>query len=370
MSTKQEEAPPAHHSDAPLPDSPDEIARPRDDESKALVLVAAKPTALQETGGTALATQVETRIKAQYFLAKNYPRNWMDVRSRLLEAFKRPILAEGAIYSKPIGDGKVSGLSIRFAEEAFRAMGNIIVETYLFSDDDDKRVYSVTGMDMETNASLPVSVVVTKQVERSSKKPDSIVLGMRTNSKGKPTYILKATSEDDYRAKEQAALQKARRDVILFLVPGDIKEECEEQINSTIRHRDAKDPQGAINRVAQSYHALGVSVAEIEKFLGHPIKTINEAELGLLRTIYTGIKEGEGTWEDAVAQKLGTNTGADSERSQTGGATSALKEKLGVDKKVATVPDRILAIRAKVPNKRTDDEKEELRQFEQDNPGA
>lgn len=312
-----------------------------------------------EAGSVALSAQVEARIKAQYFLAKRFPRTWHDVRSRLLEAFKRPILAEGAIYSKPIGDGRVEGLSIRFAEEGFRAMGNIIVETMLVSDDEDKRVYTVTGMDMETNASLPVSVVVTKQIERSKVKGDSIILGERTNSKGRKTYIIKATSEDDYRSKEQAALQKARRDVILFLIPGDIREECEMQIRATINDRDAKDPQAAINRVAESYHALGVSVAEIERFLGHKITAMNSAELHVLRSLYTAIKEGEGTWEDVIAQKLGTNTGADAPPK---GATEALKVRLN------TVPAHIVAIRAKQPKQRTDDEKEDLRQWEQDHP--
>src|ERR1017187_8726866 len=358
MTHASHEAPPDDHRTAPLPDSPDGNTRT----SERTDLIAAPAKQLVEAGAAALSAQVDARIRAQYHLAKLFPRNWFDVRSRLLDAFKRPMLAEGAIYSKPIGGKSVEGLSIRFAEEAFRSMGNIIVETMLVSDDEDKRVYTVSGMDMETNASLPVSVVVTKQIERSTVKSDSIVLGTRTNSKGGKTYILKATSEDDYRAKEQAALQKARRDVIIFLVPGDIKEECEARIKETIAKRDDEDPQGAINRVADLYHALGVSVAEIEKFLGHGIKSINKAELHVLRTIYTGIKEGEGTWASVIESKLNANTGADGEPQPVAasGAAAALKQKLGV------VPASIVAIRAKRLEKRTDDEHEELGQYDQD----
>ncbi len=280
--------------------------------STALVQAPARaPLAPVEAGAAALTAQVEARIKAQFFLARQFPRNWLDVRSRLLEAFARPILAEGAIYAKPIGDKKVEGLSIRFAEEAFRAMGNVTVETMLVSDDEDKRVYTVTGTDMETLASLPVSVVVTKQMERASTKAGDVILAERTNSRGLTTYVIKARSEDDYRSKEQALLQKARRDVILFLTPGDIKEECEAKIRQTVKNRDKADPQGAINRVAKLFYGVGVTTAEIEKFLGHPLAAMNEAELHVLRSLYNAIKEGEGTWADVIEAKLGTNTGAD-----------------------------------------------------------
>lgn len=284
-----------------------------------------------EAGAVALTAQVEAQIKARTLVAINRPRNWLDVRSRLLAAFSRPILAEGAIYKKPVGNKHVEGLSIRFAEEAFRAMGNVDVLTTLVSDDDappaGKRVYVVSGVDLETNAVFSVTTVVTKTIERSNMPKDAkLLLETRTNSRGEPVYIIRALSEDDYRSKEQAALQKARRDVILFLTPGDIQEECAAQIRATLDDRDRKDPQGAVNRVADLYFAVGVSVAELEKFLGHEIKTMNNAELHVLRTFYMGIKEGEVTWADVMAEKLRTNTGADEGTSK--GGTSKLAETL------------------------------------------
>lgn len=356
---------------AQTPEQRDPDAPPPGEQSPPSTAVALAPREMQalaapaEAGAIALTAQVEARIRAQYFLARQFPRNWIDVGNKLKTAFKRPILAEGAIYSKPIGQGKVEGLSIRFAEEAFRAMGNVIVETVLVSDDSDKRVYMVIGMDMETNASIPVTVVVTKQVERSSIKGDSIVLGTRTNSKGGKTYILKATSEDDYRSKEQAALQKARRDVIIFLTPGDVREECELVIRATLADRDRKDPQGAIQRVAELFFTLGVTVAEIEKFLGHPIRTMNEAELHVLRSLYTAIKEGEGTWADVIEAKLGTNTaGEAAPADKPKGATATLKEKIGANGDPE--PEHIKKLRAK--SQRTIEEAERLRDWDLDHP--
>lgn len=343
----------------------------------------------KEAGAVALTAQIEGRIKAQTLVALNRPRNWMDVSIKLQNAMRRPVMAEGALYSKPIGGKRVEGLSIRFAEEAFRTMTNIVVETMLVSDDDDKRVYLVSGTDLETNASFPVTVVVTKQVERSSMKGDSVVLGKRTNSNGQPVYILKATSEDDYRAKEQAQLQKARRDVILFFVPGDVQEECEAVIRKTVADRDREDPKAAVNRVAELFHRVGVSVAELEKFLGHPIDAMNNAELHVLRTLHTGLKDGEFTWAKVMEEKLGTNTGADASAAAPAPTAkgSALKERLaksapkpapaveagkaeGGPSEATLTYLRGLVARQKAGERLTDDELEELRFFQQDYPNV
>jgi hypothetical protein len=337
---------------------------PARESSSALVRKDEQGASMVEAGAQALTAQIEARIKGSFFLARQFPRNWMDVRSKLLTAFGRPILAEGALYKKPIGEGHAEGLSIRFAEEAFRAMGNVTVETMLVSDDDDKRVYVVTGTDMETLASIPVTVVVTKQMERRKTKAGDVVLAERTNSGGNKTYVIKARSEDDYRSKEQALLQKARRDVILFLTPGDIKEECEAQIRATLADRDKQDPKGAILRVADLYHAVGVSVAEIEKYLGHPIDSMNTSELHILRTLYTAIKEGEGTWAQVIEQKLGANTGAEAaEKAKGAGAKLGAVAQAGT---ASTAEARIKLLRAK--KERSDDENEELRQYDLDHP--
>jgi hypothetical protein len=271
-------------------------------------LVRAQTTAITahagEAGAVALAAQVEANVKARTFLALQRPRNWTDVRSRLLSAFERPVLCEGAIYSKPIGTKKVEGLSIRFAEEAFRAIGNLTIDTVLVSDDDGKRVYMVQGIDLETNATFGVTVVVTKTIERSSPPKDAkLLLDKRTNSQGNPTYIIRALSEDDYRSKEQAQLQKARRDVILFLTPGDIQEEAEAKIRETLRKRDREDPLGAVNRIADAFFKYGVTAKELEEHLGHELRTTNEAELHVLRTLFVGLREGEYRWADVVRER-------------------------------------------------------------------
>jgi hypothetical protein len=370
--------------DAPLPDDPRGMTITRANGDGAGIGLELASSALvgsvarMESGTVALTAQVEARIRASYFLAKQFPRNWIDVGSKLKRAFLRPVLAEGALYSKPIGGSKIEGLSIRFAEEAFRTMGNLSVETMLISDDDEKRVYTVLGMDLETNASIPVSVVVTKQMERSTVKQGDEVLAKRLNSQGRVTYVIKARSEDDYRSKEQSALQKARRDVILFLTPGDIKEECEQVIRKTLADRDARDPQEQITKLAAAYYGVGVSAAELEKLLGHPLAVTNASEIQMFRSFYTALKDGEATWPQIVdAWKGGTNTGADAGKTappaEGKGATSALAAKLAkkdvakdVAKDAAAIEKRHLELTGKA--RLSVDEQEELRNLVLDYP--
>lgn len=380
MGTTSTDAGPERGNDAPPPDFPDPTpeAPTRADASTALVQRPTKLPQHAEAGSQALTAQIEANVKAKLFLARNFPRNWDDVRLKLLAAMRRPILAEGAMYAKPIGNEKVRGLSIRFAEEAMRTMGNVDISTMLVSDDDDKRVYIVTGMDLETNANIQITAVVTKQIERSSKKPDSEVIGTRTNSKGGKTYILKATSEDDYRAKEMALLQKARRDAILFLTPGDIKEECETQIKETVADRDKKDPEGAQKRMVEAFFTFGVTVAELQKFLGHEIRATNPAEMQKCREILTALKDGEATWADIMEAKFGgMNTGADAKAGEAAptaakGAASKIADiaKKGAKAEAPAIPERIQKMidNEQVADALTDEDREELRQYRTDNP--
>src|SRR5690625_7971994 len=70
------------------------------------------------TGVTAQATSSREmeEVKGQIFMARQFPRNVFQSEQRILDACKRPSLAETAIYSYPRGGARVEGPSIRLAE--------------------------------------------------------------------------------------------------------------------------------------------------------------------------------------------------------------------------------------------------------------
>lgn len=288
----------------------------------------AVPAPVTETASAATAAREKASIEARALVAMHRPRDFETARLRLLKACKRPKFAEAARYAKPVGGKTVDGLSIRFAEEARVLWGNIDVSAYLVFDDDERRVYRVVGVDLETNASDGVDVMIEKFVERRSPKQGDEVIRSRTNSRGEPVYVIRA-NEDALVVKVNANIAKARRQVILSLIPADVKEECEAECILTVRDRDAKDPEGAKKAVLEAFFEIGVTPSQIVEYLGHPIEQLNPAELHVLRKVYTGIKDGEATWADVMELKQGNTKEAKEAQSKN----DDLRDKLERSKK-------------------------------------
>jgi hypothetical protein len=303
-------------------------------------LAPSSENALAETTSTAVAAREKAAVEARFLVAMHRPRNPDQARLRILDACKRPRFAENARYSKPVGDKRVTGLSIRFAEEAGRAWGNIDIAAVIVFDDRERRIYRVTGTDLETNATQHQDVIVEKVVERRNPRPGQTVIGSRTNSTGSKVYLIEA-SEDELLNKANAMLSKARRNVMLMLIPSDVCEEAEEQAIATLADRAAKDPAGERKRITEAFWTLGVTPEQIVDFLGKPLEALNPAELNLLRTVYTAIRDGETTWGVAVEELKAKKPGAApaAPAAPTKGA-AGLKEKIGA-KAAPAAPEQL-----------------------------
>jgi hypothetical protein len=254
-----------------------------------------------ETASTAVAAQAAAMIQARYVIALKNPRDLDTVRERLLKECKRPGFARVARYKKPIGQGIV-GPSIRFAEAAIRCMGNVVVETVTLFDDREKRIIQVNVTDLEANVPYTSSVTIDKTVERRKTQDGDEVLGQRKNAQGITVFIVAAT-EDQLLNKQNALISKAIRTNGLRLVPGDIVEECMWQVVETQENADAKDPDGAKLQIFDAFGNMGVTVAQLKKYLGHDGATLNPKELADLRAVYSAIKDGETTWKEVMTAK-------------------------------------------------------------------
>lgn len=287
-----------------------------------------------ETAGTALAARERAMTEARFIMAMRNPRDWDDVRTKMLRACERPGFAGSmtekvwgaAWYRKPIGAG-IEGFSVRFAEEAMRAMGNLDVAPFTVYDDEQKRIVTVTVLDLETNNSVTTTVTLDKTVERRSLSKGEEALRVRTNSKGEPTYTIRAT-DDDVFTKQQNLIAKARRTGILQHLPGDIQAECRTRIIA-IREGDiAKDPDGARRKIVDGFAALNVPASEIKKHLGHDLATATPAELADLRDLWTALKEGRVTWAEVLAEPEDVESpGQPAKKTGLDGLTDELKAK-------------------------------------------
>jgi hypothetical protein len=317
---------------APAPDEPptqdvraDERVVPFEDRGgmKVREEFAAVETEVQaETASTAVAAQARAVVEARYVMALKRPRDWDEVRQRVLRECRRPSFAQVARYRKPIGKG-VEGLSIRFVEMALRNMGNVLINTPAIYDDARKRVVEPSVTDLETNTTYLKQIIIEKTVERSKPNSDGTFISVRKNSYGNNVYLVEAT-EDDLLNKEGALVSKAIRTQGLRVIPGDLQAEAEAVIKKTVIDKAAQDPDAARREVLDGFSLLNIPPPELAKYLGHDLNLATPPEIAELRAVWTALKDGEATWLDALAAK-GIGETAEPGVSKT----ERLKSKLG-----------------------------------------
>lgn len=256
-----------------------------------------------ETASTATAALVEAKVKARAIIALQRPRDMTRVRERLLIDCRRPGFARAARFSVPRGGKKIEGFSIRFAEAAARALGNLDVSADVIYDDGRKRAFRLEVTDLEVNHTESICVVIEKAIERREYKDGQTVLGSRQNSEGKMVYLI-IPSEDELLQRQGALLSKARRNLILSHLPADIKEECERQVLATQKDADAKDPDNARKAIIDAFAKYGVTADHLRSYLGHPADTMSPDEMAELRGVGEAIRDKEITWAAALAEKI------------------------------------------------------------------
>lgn len=256
-----------------------------------------------ETASVAVAAREKAAVEARYLVAMGRPRNPDLARTRLMKRCEVPRFADLAEYSKPVGGGKkATGGSIRLMEEIARQWGNIDVQSTVVFDDDERRIIRVTATDLESNYPASIDVILEKTVERKQPRQGEEIVSQRQNSKGEVVFRIKA-DEDAFLVKQGANVAKARREMIRAIVPGDLVDEALEKCLATRKTEVKRDPTAARKRIADSFYLIGVLPNQLCEYLGKPsLEAVTEAELEVLRSIYTAIRDGETTWRDVEAE--------------------------------------------------------------------
>jgi len=268
----------------------------------ALELQKTAPQGEHETAGQVLAEQAKALVQARYIIALQRQRDWDQVRQRILRDCERPSFAEVAVYKKPIGSSSVSGLSVRFAEAAQRAIGNIMPERTIVFDDATRRIVRLGLTDLEANVTHYKDLILEKTVERRNAKGRN-VLTQRMNSSGEMVYVVEAT-EDELLTKEASISAKIERQLTLKILPGDIQDEALRAIRHTQEKADKADPDAAKKRLIDAFEDLGIRVPDLKAFLGaESLDALQPSDLKQLREVYTAVKEGETTWRDVMEQR-------------------------------------------------------------------
>jgi len=217
-------------------------------------------------------------VQAAYVIAKKFPRNQHESYMKILEACKRPTLAEHAMYAYPRGGQLVKGASIRLAEAIAQAWGNIDCGVREISQSDGVSVAEAYAIDLETNSRI------TKVFHVPHK---------RDTKKG----VTRLTdSRDIY---ELVANQGARRlrACILGIIPGDVIEAAVNRCAQTLESSDIPITE-QVRKMISAFDELGVKVEHLEKRLGHNLDATIPTEIVTLKGIYKSIKDGMAKRED------------------------------------------------------------------------
>lgn len=211
-------------------------------------------------------------VKAALVIAASRPRNELQARDRLLQACQRIGLASSAIYKYNRGGSSVTGPSIRLAETAARAWGNI---TYGFRE-------------LSRNAGVSECEAFAWDLETNTKAVRQFSVRHRRDTKN-GGYDL--TEERDIYELMANQAQRRVRAAILEIIPGDIIEDALEQCEKTMS-ASVSNVAEATKKLVQAFADMGVTREAIEKRLGHRIEATQPAEILNFRKIYTSIQEG------------------------------------------------------------------------------
>ena len=236
----------------------------------------------QPTSDQSMVASTEARavaeVQAAYVIAKKFPRNQHESYMAIIEACKRPFLAEQAMYAYPRGGTLVKGPSIRLAETLAQCWGNLDCGVREISQSNGVSVAEAYAIDLQTNTR--VTKVFHVPHKRDTKKGTTRLTDAR----------------DIY---ELVANQGSRRlrACILGIIPGDVIEAAVERCATTLASSDV--PIGEqVKKMVLAFDELGVKVEHLEKRLGHNLDATIPQEIVTLKGIYKSIKDGMATRED------------------------------------------------------------------------
>ncbi len=212
-------------------------------------------------------------IQGAIISAKQFPRDQHVAYQRIINACKRPSLAQKAMYSYPRGGQTVRGPSIRLAEVILQNWGNMACGVNELSNKNGESVMQAFAWDLETNTrdTKTFTVPHIRKTRRETKKLDD------------PRDIYELVANQGSRRK---------RACILSVIPADVIEEAVAQCDQTIKDGLQGNMEDRVRLMLKAFEGLGVTKELIEKRLEHGLETMNPDEFVELQGIYSSVKDG------------------------------------------------------------------------------
>ncbi len=205
-------------------------------------------------------------------IAKRFPRNQALAYANIIDACRRPGLAEEACYSFPRGGEVVSGPAIRLAEMLAANWGNVDYGLRELSRKDGVSEMEAYCWDLESN--VMSSQKFTVRHIRDTRG------GGRALTEERDIYELTANMG--------ARRLRAR---ILAILPADLVQAAVDQCGKTLASGGDAPIQDRIRKMVVAFKSLGVPVTLIEKRLGHQLDATTGEELADLTKIHNSLRD-------------------------------------------------------------------------------
>lgn len=260
--------------------------------------------AQRHDSGNVAAANSEARaianVKAQVFMAKQFPRDPAISAERILNECQRASLAETAIYTFPRGNETVTGPSIRLAEVLARNWGNM---TFGYEVLERKNStgrtpgYSVVrayAWDFETN------LFIDRQFE---------VKHFRNTRSG--GYAL--TDDRDIYELEANMSSRRIRACILQIIPGDVTQmavdACKKTASSTVisMMSDPSKRDQLVQQMIRIFAKMGVTLDDLESYLNAKSADWTADHMVKLKEIKTSLEDNTASIGDYFP-RLATDT--------------------------------------------------------------
>lgn len=240
----------------------------------------------QVNAATAMATTRQAQeVQAAMVVAKQFPRDEQQAFSRIINACKRPSLAQVALYEFPRGGSTIKGASIDLARAIAQAWGNIdsgFIELERRKGESSVMAYA---WDLETNT-----------------RESRVFSVPHVRESGKGNYAL-TDPRDIYEAVANQAARRVRA-CILSVVPSDVVEEAQNECERTLRKGSKKPIEERLAEMAAKFEeGYGVTVDALEGYIGKRIDAFTEADIVRLGKMYRSFEDGVAGSED-VLEKL------------------------------------------------------------------
>jgi hypothetical protein len=246
---------------------------------------ASAPIVAAPTGAAAaaLVQREVTEIQSSMIIAKRFPRDAKSAVDRILMACTRESLAEAAMYQYVRGGTKITGASIRLAEELARQWGNLVCGVTEIARHGGQSECLAYAWDLETNF-------------RDEKR--FTVRHWRDTRQG--GYVV--TEERDVYELIANMGARRKRACILAIVPGDVTEAAVKQCEETLTTKVKLTPD-RLKNMLDGFATFGVSKEQIEKRIQRHWESVTPALFVQLFKVYNSIKDGmskPGDWFEAL----------------------------------------------------------------------